>query len=71
MANLVKAPLPGTIMEVKVKEGDQVSFDQAVIILEAMKMENEISAEATGTVMKVLVSSGDTVSAGQVLMEIE
>ncbi len=69
MENIVKAPLPGTILEVKVKEGDQITIGQTVVVLEAMKMENEIYAEAEGTVSKVLIAEGDTVSADQALVE--
>ncbi|MBW1990297.1 MAG: acetyl-CoA carboxylase biotin carboxyl carrier protein subunit [Deltaproteobacteria bacterium] len=67
----VLAPMPGTIMKVLVSEGDQVSEDQDVIILEAMKMENPIAAPAAGKVASIAVKPEDKVDAGQVLMVIE
>ncbi|SHI93967.1 Biotin-requiring enzyme [Desulfatibacillum alkenivorans DSM 16219] len=67
----VAAPMPGTIVQILVKEGDQVSEDQDVMILEAMKMENPIAAPATGAVASITVKEGDKVDAGQVLMTIE
>lgn len=66
----VVAPIPGTIMEILVKVGDNVSADQTVIILEAMKMESEVSTTYTGTVKKVLVSKGQAVQEGEVLIEL-
>lgn len=64
----VKAPMPGTILDVKVKVGDKVKGGQAVCVLEAMKMENEIPAPKDGTVTSVLVSKGATVNAGDTLV---
>jgi len=69
-ADTVTAPMPGTILDVKVKEGDQVSNGQVLLILEAMKMENEISAPADGTVTSVNVAKGAPVNAGDVLVVI-
>lgn len=66
----VVAPIPGLIMEVLVKEGDKVSADQTVIILEAMKMNSEISTAYAGTVKKVLTSKGQTVQEGEVLIQL-
>lgn len=66
----VVAPIPGTIMEILVKAGDKVSADQAVIILEAMKMESEVSTTYAGTVKKVLVTKGQAVQEGEVLIEL-
>ena len=66
----VGAPLPGTITEVKVKVGDIVKAGDAVIILEAMKMQNNIEAEVSGTVSSVLVKEGDTVMEGDALITI-
>ena len=57
----VKSPLPGVILEVKVKEGDVVKKGQTVIILEAMKMENNINADKDGTVTKINGNKGDSV----------
>jgi len=67
----VDAPLPGTIFKVNVKEGDEVKKGQTIIILEAMKMENNILAEKDGKINKVLVSEGDAVLQGDILVEIE
>ena len=66
----VTAPLPGTITEVKVAVGQAVKAGETVIILEAMKMQNNIEAEATGTVTSVLVGQGDTVMEGATLITI-
>ena len=60
----VVAPMPGKILDVKVKEGDSVKSGDVVAILEAMKMENEIVAPRDGVVKKVMVSPGDTVERG-------
>ena len=67
----VTCPLPGTILAVNVKEGDSVAAGQTVIVLEAMKMENNIDAERGGVVKQVLVSAGATVMEGNVLLVIE
>jgi biotin carboxyl carrier protein len=60
--------MPGTINAVKVKVGDSVSKGQVLVVLEAMKMENEIMAETDGTVASVAVSQGQTVNTGDVLV---
>ena len=65
------APLPGTIVEILVQPGDCVEEGQAVVILEAMKMENEILAECSGRVVLVNVSEDDRVAAGAVIITIE
>ncbi|MDU1910348.1 biotin/lipoyl-containing protein [Fusobacterium sp.] len=70
-ANSVVSPMPGVILDIKVKEGDSVSEGQAVIILEAMKMENEIVSEFAGTVSAIRVKKGDTVDTDAVLVEIK
>ena len=64
------APLPGTITEVKVKVGDTVKDGDTVVVLEAMKMQNNIEAEGSGTVTAVLVNKGDTVMEGDALITI-
>lgn len=66
----VVSPLPGTILNVLVKEGDKVRIGQDVVVLEAMKMENSITSEYAGTVTKVLVRPGDVVSENSVLVRI-
>ncbi len=64
----VDAPLPGLVLDVKVTEGQSVETGQVLVILEAMKMENEIVAPDAGVVESVHVSKGDSVSAGDVLV---
>ena len=64
----VEAPMPGTILDVKVSVGDSVSSGSVLCILESMKMENEIVAPQDGTVASVNVSKGDSVEAGQVII---
>ena len=66
----VTAPLPGTITEVCVTVGQQVKEGQTVVILEAMKMQNNIEAETTGTITSRMVKQGDTVMEGSVLVTI-
>ena len=63
----LKAPLPGVVNDIKVAVGDAV---KAVLILEAMKMENEIAAETDGTVTSIAVGKGDSVMEGSVLLTI-
>lgn len=65
-----KAPIPGTITQIFVSEGDTVSPGQPLIILEAMKMDNIIKASANGRVKRVLVSLGQNVSRDDLLVEI-
>ena len=67
----VACPLPGTVISINVKEGDTVSAGQTLIVLEAMKMENNIDAERGGVVKQVLVQAGATVMEGDVLLVIE
>ena len=64
----VTAPMPGTVLQIKAKAGDAVKRGQAVVILEAMKMENEIVAPQDGVIASVNVSQGDSVNNGDVLM---
>ena len=66
----VTAPLPGTITEVCVTVGQQVKEGQTVVILEAMKMQNNIEAETPGTITSIMVKQGDTVMEGSVLVTI-
>ena len=66
----VKAPLPGTITELKVQVGQQVNVGDVVLVLEAMKMQNNIEAEYAGTVTSITVKQGETVMEGAVLRTI-
>lgn len=66
----VNSPLPGTITELKVNVGDTVKSGDVVVVLEAMKMQNNIEAEADGTVTSILVNKGDTVMEGAALITI-
>ena len=68
--NPVKAPLPGTINAINVKVGDKVNVGDIVIVLEAMKMQNNIEAESAGTVTSILVNQGDSVMEGAVMLTI-
>ena len=64
---LVKAPMPGNILSVSVKPGDAVKKGQAIMVLEAMKMENEILSPIDGTVVSVLVQQGASVNSDDTL----
>ncbi len=64
----VEAPMPGTILDIKVSVGDSVSSGSVLCILEAMKMENEIVAPQDGTVASINVAKSDSVEAGQVII---
>ncbi len=67
--NNIKAPMPGLIIDLKVKPGDSVKQGDQLLILEAMKMENIIKSPGEGTVKNVKVKKGDSVEKGQVLLE--
>ena len=64
----IKTPLPGVIIDVKVNVGDTVAKGQTVVVLEAMKMENNINADRDGKVTAIQVAKGDTVADGAVLV---
>lgn len=66
----VKAPMPGTILDIKVAVGDTVKAGQAVCVLEAMKMENEIPASKDGKILQILTSKGASVEVGTPLVTI-
>ncbi|MDQ4133202.1 MAG: biotin/lipoyl-binding protein, partial [Actinomycetota bacterium] len=70
-AGRVTVPMQGTVIEVLVSVGDEVELGQAICVLEAMKMENQVQAETAGTVTEVRVAPGDTVGAGDVIAVIE
>jgi biotin carboxyl carrier protein len=68
---LVKSFMPGKVVEVLVNVGDDVEKDQGLIIIEAMKMENELRSTAAGKVKEIRVSPGQAVESGQLLIELE
>jgi glutaconyl-CoA/methylmalonyl-CoA decarboxylase subunit gamma len=68
---MVTAPMPGIILSILVKEGDAVNAGDALLVLEAMKMENEIHAPLSGTIRKIHVREGAEVRAGSELIEFE
>ena len=67
----IRAPMPGRVVEVFVEAGDEVEAGDVVMILEAMKMENELRASAKGKVGKIHVKEGDSVATGDMLIEFE
>ena len=69
-AETVKAPMPGTILDIKVSNGDTVKEGQVLLVLEAMKMENEVVSPCDGTVASVQVAKGASVESGDVLVAI-
>ena len=69
--NAIKTPLPGVIIDVKVKVGDTVKKGDTVVVLEAMKMENNINADRDGKVVAIQVAKGDTVADGAALVVLE
>ncbi len=69
-AGMINAPLPGTILEIKVKEGDTVKAGDKLLVMEAMKMENNINADRDGTIVSIKVNISDSVLEGDTLVEI-
>jgi len=69
-AGTIKSPLPGVVLDLFVKVGDNVKIGQRVLILEAMKMENNIEADKAGTVISIGKNKGDSVMEGDVLLVI-
>jgi biotin carboxyl carrier protein len=67
--NTVRAPMPGLILDLKIKAGDSVNAGDPLLILEAMKMENILKSPGTGVVKELKVKKGDSVEKGQVLIE--
>lgn len=68
---ILRSPMPGLIVDVRVRPGDRVTAGTAVVLMEAMKMRNELSCEAGGMVRTVNVKPGDTVESQALLIEIE
>ncbi len=68
---VVKAYMPGRVVEVRVAAGDPVEAGQPMVVLEAMKMQNEIQAERGGTVVRVFVTAGEAVEGGDPLVEVD
>ncbi|MBR9990176.1 MAG: acetyl-CoA carboxylase biotin carboxyl carrier protein subunit [Gemmatimonadetes bacterium] len=67
----VRAPMPGMIVRTEVSAGDRVRAGQGVVVMEAMKMENELKAEADGIVARVLIEPGQAVEKGAILVEFQ
>jgi pyruvate carboxylase subunit B len=67
----LKAPMPGLIVRINVQAGDQVQTGQGLVVMEAMKMENELRAQAAGKVKSVVVTPGMAVEKGALLIELE
>lgn len=67
----VKAPMPGRVVRVLVAVGEQVAEQQGVVVIEAMKMQNELKSPKAGTVIRVAVAVGDAVGAGEVMVMVE
>lgn len=67
--NTIKAPMPGLIIDLKIKAGDTVKAGEPLLILEAMKMENILKSPGEGVVKNVKIKKGDSVEKGQVLIE--
>ena len=66
----VRAPMPGMVVRIEVEVGQRVSAGQGVVIIEAMKMENELKADGAGVVSKILATPGTAVEKGAVLVEL-
>jgi len=67
---VVKAPMPGLVLRIPVSVGETVAAGQGVLVLEAMKMENEIKAAAPGVIVGILVQPGQAVEKGQILLHV-
>jgi biotin carboxyl carrier protein len=63
------APLPGTVIEIFVKAGEQIEAGQVILVIEAMKMKNSIRSTRAGKIVEVLVSAGQTVAHKQILVK--
>lgn len=67
----ISAPLPGIVIKINVKVGDHVSAGDTVLMIEAMKMENNITADSSGTVKAIRCKEGDQVQSGEALVELD
>jgi biotin carboxyl carrier protein len=67
----VRAPMPGKVIRVLLKEGDSVQENQGILVMEAMKMQNEIKSPKSGTIKKIGVTAGSAVNSGDLLAEVE
>ncbi len=67
----IKAPMPGNVVKVMVAEGDEVTVGTSLVVVEAMKMENEVKSPVDGVVKKVNVAAGDSVGTTEAMIEIE
>jgi acetyl/propionyl-CoA carboxylase alpha subunit len=67
----IKAPMPGRVVRILAAAGDAVDAQQGILVIEAMKMQNEMKSPKSGSVVRIAVAVGDTVQAGQVLAVIE
>ena len=70
-AGVKTAPMPGTILRVNKNVGDEVAAGESVVVLEAMKMENDMNAPKAGKIKSIAVAQGQTVAAGEFLFEVE
>ncbi|WP_231511637.1 biotin/lipoyl-containing protein [Chondromyces apiculatus] len=70
-AGLLRSPMPGRVLKVLVQEGDTIRAGQPLVVVEAMKMENELAAERDGVVKQIFVSPGATVEGGARLLEVD
>ena len=68
--DVVRSPMQGTVLKVNVEVGDEVAAGQVLVVVEAMKMENEIVARDAGRVEEIAVAPGDQVTSGQLLIRI-
>jgi biotin carboxyl carrier protein len=68
-AEVLRAPMPGLVVRIQAKPGDNVAAGSGLVVLEAMKMENELKAAAAGVVKSIRVAPGEAVEKGQVLVE--
>ncbi len=71
IVNEIKAPMPGLVLEINIKIGDEVKENDSLLILEAMKMENSIASPREGIIKNIAVSKGDAIDKGTLLIEFE